>query len=142
MSGRQDRLTPTQARSRKLRRERRGRVVRHAILLAWTAIIVFPIFWMVSTSFKDAGEWVTWPPHWLPARADAAQLRADLRLRRDRRTLSRQATEQAFTHLEGTWRRGAGVHDRLACSRCCSAPSSPIRSRASMSAANTSGTRS
>ena len=21
---------------------------------------------MMSTSFKDAGEWVAWPPHWLP----------------------------------------------------------------------------
>jgi multiple sugar transport system permease protein len=29
-------------------------------------IVLFPIFWMVSTSFKDAGEWVAWPPHWLP----------------------------------------------------------------------------
>jgi ABC-type glycerol-3-phosphate transport system permease component len=27
---------------------------------------LFPIFWMVSTSFKDAGEWIAWPPHWLP----------------------------------------------------------------------------
>jgi multiple sugar transport system permease protein len=39
---------------------------RHAVLLAWTAIVLFPIFWMVSTSFKDAGEWIAWPPHWLP----------------------------------------------------------------------------
>ena len=59
-------MSPEQARARRLRRERRSRIVRHAILLAWTAFIVFPIFWMVSTSFKDSGEWVTWPPHWLP----------------------------------------------------------------------------
>ena len=32
------------------------------LLILW----MFPIFWMVSTSFKDSGEWVTWPPHWLP----------------------------------------------------------------------------
>jgi multiple sugar transport system permease protein len=39
---------------------------RHAVLLLWAAIVFFPIFWMVSTSFKDAGEWIAWPPHWLP----------------------------------------------------------------------------
>ena len=39
---------------------------RHAVLLLWAAIVLFPIFWMVSTSFKDAGEWIAWPPHWLP----------------------------------------------------------------------------
>ena len=40
--------------------------VRHALLLMWAVFAVFPIFWMVSTSFKDAGEWIAWPPHWLP----------------------------------------------------------------------------
>jgi multiple sugar transport system permease protein len=39
---------------------------RHVILLAWAVIILFPIFWMISTSFKDIGEWVSWPPHWIP----------------------------------------------------------------------------
>ena len=59
-------MSPEQARARKLRRERRNRSVRHAILLLWIGFIMFPIFWMVSTSFKDSGEWVAWPPHWLP----------------------------------------------------------------------------
>ena len=50
---------------------RRGRrslfpLVRHALLLAWTAVTLFPIYWMVMTSFKHAGEWVTWPPRWFP----------------------------------------------------------------------------
>ena len=56
-------LTPEQARARRVRRERVRRTLRHAILLAWTFVIAFPIFWMVSTSFKDSGEWVAWPPH-------------------------------------------------------------------------------
>ena len=53
-------------RERSLRWERVARIVRHAMLFTWTGFIAFPIFWMVSTSFKDAGEWVAWPPHWLP----------------------------------------------------------------------------
>ncbi len=40
--------------------------LRHAILILWAAIVLFPTFWMISTSFKASGEWVTWPPHWLP----------------------------------------------------------------------------
>ena len=47
------------------RRDRRP-IYRHAVLIAWTMIIMFPIYWMLQTSFKDAGEWVTWPPHWIP----------------------------------------------------------------------------
>ena len=27
---------------------------RHAALLGWAIMIMFPIFWMISTSFKDA----------------------------------------------------------------------------------------
>ena len=37
---------------------------RHAALAAWSSFIMFPIYWMLATSFKDAGEWVSWPPHW------------------------------------------------------------------------------
>ncbi|PON14394.1 hypothetical protein C2W62_29310 [Candidatus Entotheonella serta] len=40
--------------------------LRHAILILWAAMVLFPTFWMISTSFKATGEWVTWPPHWLP----------------------------------------------------------------------------
>ncbi|OLD38630.1 MAG: hypothetical protein AUI57_06310 [Candidatus Rokubacteria bacterium 13_1_40CM_2_68_8] len=36
------------------------------MLLAWTAVTLFPIYWMLMTSFKHAGEWVTWPPRWFP----------------------------------------------------------------------------
>jgi multiple sugar transport system permease protein len=42
------------------------KILRHVVLLAWAVIVLFPIFWMITTSFKDSGEWVTWPPHWIP----------------------------------------------------------------------------
>jgi multiple sugar transport system permease protein len=40
-------------------------VLRHVVLLAWAIIVLFPIYWMLITSFKDSGEWVSWPPHWI-----------------------------------------------------------------------------
>jgi multiple sugar transport system permease protein len=49
-----------------LRRRSLFPLVRHVVLLAWTVVTLFPIYWMVMTSFKHAGEWVTWPPRWLP----------------------------------------------------------------------------
>lgn len=39
---------------------------RHAVLLGWTLVVLFPIGWMVMTSFKDAGDWVSWPARWVP----------------------------------------------------------------------------
>ena len=39
---------------------------RHAMLACWTLVTLFPIYWMLMTSFKHSGEWVTWPPRWLP----------------------------------------------------------------------------
>lgn len=39
---------------------------RHTLLLAWTTATLFPIYWMLITSFKHSGEWVTWPPRWIP----------------------------------------------------------------------------
>lgn len=39
---------------------------RHAILLIWVFVVLFPVFWMVLTSFKDAGDWVSWPTRWFP----------------------------------------------------------------------------
>ena len=89
------------ARARKQRRERRNSIIRHAILLAWTAVIIFPIYWMVLTSFKDASEWVTWPPHWWPHEPtwhNYAQIFAFAKLDP---SLSRQATEQAFSIWKG-----------------------------------------
>jgi len=36
------------------------------MLLGRTAVTLVPIYWMLITSFKHSGEWVTWPPHWIP----------------------------------------------------------------------------
>ena len=35
---------------------------RYAVLLLWLAIVAFPIFWVVATSFKPDREWFAWPP--------------------------------------------------------------------------------
>lgn len=49
-----------------MKRRRLFSLVRHGLLLVWTAVTLFPIYWMLITSFKHAGEWVTWPPRWYP----------------------------------------------------------------------------
>jgi multiple sugar transport system permease protein len=94
-------MTPERARARRLRRERVRGIVRHAILLAWTAFIAFPIFWMISTSFKDAGEWVAWPPHWLPHAPTLHNYAQIFAFSSIDPSLSRQATEQAFSIWKG-----------------------------------------
>ena len=77
---------------------------RHCVLLAWSGIVLFPIFWMISTSFKDSGDWVTWPPSWLPSFLGGGYEPTLLNYRQifafsasgfDEK-LSREATEQAF----------------------------------------------
>jgi multiple sugar transport system permease protein len=90
-------MTAEQARARRIRRDRVRRIVRHAILLAWTTIILFPIFWMVSTAFKDSGEWVAWPPHWLPHVPTLHNFAQIFAFRSIDPSLSRQAAEQAFS---------------------------------------------
>ena len=94
-------LTPEQARARRVRRERVRRTLRHSILLAWTFFITFPIFWMVSTSFKDSGEWVAWPPHWLPEAPTLHNYAQIFAFRSIDASLSRQAAEQAFSIWKG-----------------------------------------
>jgi multiple sugar transport system permease protein len=94
-------VAATAARHRKVRRDRLKRMTRHVILLTWTAFIAFPLFWMISTSFKDAGEWVAWPPHWLPYRPKLHNYAQIFAFGALDPTLSRQATEQAFTIWKG-----------------------------------------
>lgn len=82
-----------------VRRYRLFPVFRHVMLIFWAMIVLFPIFWMVSTSFKDSGEWVSWPPHWLPedpTLLNYRQIFAFTASGFDER-LSREATEQAFS---------------------------------------------
>jgi len=35
---------------------------RYFVLTIWLLIVAFPIFWMISTSFKPDREWFAWPP--------------------------------------------------------------------------------
>ncbi len=76
---------------------------RHAALLGWAVMIMFPIFWMISTSFKDAGDWVAWPPNWLPAflgggyEPTLLNYRQIFTLAGHGESLSREATDQAYT---------------------------------------------
>ena len=40
--------------------------VRYAILSIWGVVAFFPIYWMVSTSFKPDIQWFAWPPVYFP----------------------------------------------------------------------------
>jgi multiple sugar transport system permease protein len=74
--------------------------VRHVLLLLWSAFAIFPTFWMVSTSFKDAWEWITWPPHWLPQEATLLNYKQIFAFGGVETALSRSATDHAF----GIWK--------------------------------------
>ncbi len=50
----------------KSRRRRLTTVVRYGVLTVWALIALFPIYWMVSTSFKPSDQWFSWPPYYYP----------------------------------------------------------------------------
>jgi multiple sugar transport system permease protein len=51
----------------KSQKRRAAAATRYAILTVWAAIVVFPLFWIVSTSFKPQDQWFSWPPvYWPP----------------------------------------------------------------------------
>ncbi len=39
---------------------------RYGALCLWLAVVLFPLFWSVMTSFKPPYQWFTWPPTWIP----------------------------------------------------------------------------
>ena len=41
-------------------------VTRYSLLTIWLLIVIFPIFWMVATSFKPDRDWFAWPPVYWP----------------------------------------------------------------------------
>ena len=41
-------------------------VARYVILTAWAVIVAFPLYWIVSTSFKPSEQWFAWPPVYVP----------------------------------------------------------------------------
>jgi multiple sugar transport system permease protein len=50
----------------KSRRRRIRAIGRYAVLTVWALIVLFPIYWMVSTSFKPDTQWFAWPPVYFP----------------------------------------------------------------------------
>jgi len=53
------------------RRQKRtfAAATRYAVLTLWALFVAFPLFWIVSTSFKPSEQWFTWPPVYLPSPA-------------------------------------------------------------------------
>jgi multiple sugar transport system permease protein len=47
-------------------RRRISTIVRYVVLTLWTLIAFFPIYWIVSTSFKIDTQWFAWPPVYFP----------------------------------------------------------------------------
>jgi multiple sugar transport system permease protein len=41
-------------------------VVRYTLLSVWALMAFFPIYWIVSTSFKPDTQWFAWPPVYFP----------------------------------------------------------------------------
>lgn len=51
----------------KSQRRRITMVVRYVVLTAWAIIAFFPIYWIISTSFKPDTQWFAWPPYYFPS---------------------------------------------------------------------------
>ncbi len=82
--------------AKNVRRKRMHTFARHALLIAWTLIILFPIYWMVATSFKESGEWVAWPPHWIPHEPTIKNYSQIFVFDTSQKGVAREATEQPF----------------------------------------------
>ena len=70
---------PREARARRhdqdARSARVAAATRYAVLTVWALIVAFPLYWIVSTSFKPSDQWFSWPPVYLPVAADLGELR-------------------------------------------------------------------
>ena len=75
-------------------------LLRHAILIAWALVILFPLYWMLQTSFKDAGEWVSWPPHWIPHDPTLRNYEQIFTFDVSGSDVAREATDQPFSIWE------------------------------------------
>ncbi len=50
----------------KSQKNRIGAIVRYTLLTIWALIVAFPLYWMVSTSFKPSEQWFAWPTVYIP----------------------------------------------------------------------------
>ena len=91
-----DTASPIQSKRQAMRKSRRRTIDRHTILILWGLLIMFQIYWMVQTSFKDSGEWVTWPPNWLPHSPTLQNYGQIFTFDITKEGVARQATEQPF----------------------------------------------
>jgi len=93
-----EQISKKRAKASVFRRYKLDTILRHAVLPAWAVILLFPIYWMVMTSFKDKGEWISWPPHWIPHEATTLNYQQIFAFTESGfdETLSRDASEQAF----------------------------------------------
>jgi multiple sugar transport system permease protein len=51
----------------KRQKRRAAALGRYAILTLWALIVVFPLYWILSTSFKPSDQWFSWPPVYFPS---------------------------------------------------------------------------
>ena len=51
----------------KSQRRRITTIVRYVVLSVWALIAFFPIYWIISTSFKPDTQWFAWPPYYFPS---------------------------------------------------------------------------
>ena len=40
---------------------------RYAMLTVWGLVVIFPLYWIVTTSFKPQDQWFSWPPVYFPS---------------------------------------------------------------------------
>ena len=59
----------------KTQRRRIATVARYGVLSLWALVAFFPIYWMVSTSFKPDNQWFSWPPVYFPSPPTLANYR-------------------------------------------------------------------
>jgi ABC-type glycerol-3-phosphate transport system permease component len=47
-------------------RERAGQILVYLLMSGLAIIVLIPVFWMLSTSLKERGQIMLWPPQWIP----------------------------------------------------------------------------
>ena len=51
----------------KSQRRRHATIIRYLVLSIWGIMAFFPIYWIISTSFKLDTQWFSWPPYYFPS---------------------------------------------------------------------------
>ncbi len=75
-------------------------IFRYAALLMWSLIVAFPIFWILSTSFKPDWEWHAWPPVYWSQEASWANYQAVWGKPESPRTVTEETTQTQTARYE------------------------------------------